>query len=174
MPVKEIGCGCRDIDPGGLAKVLKEKAFFNVAKTNGPRYRSTHVCDLAGEWEGTSIGRASSKSMPRRNRATSSLFARRSGLPLDVALRLPRFVPERAGPRCPLPELLYVAFGVNVHLLVLRLSLSELPIGKCLKFGCRMFARSTSIKHQLGHVISIAYSATEMIMCVYHNDYEYD
>jgi hypothetical protein len=52
-PVKEnrVWVCCRDIDPGALAKVSKERAFFNVAKTNGPRYRSTHTSatpDLKG------------------------------------------------------------------------------------------------------------------------------
>jgi len=37
---------------------------------------------------------------------------------------------ERASsPRWPLSELLYAAFGVNVHLLLLRSSLSKLPTG---------------------------------------------
>lgn len=132
MPVKEIGCGwcCRDIDPGELAKVPKERTFFNVVETNGPRYRSTHVCDLAGVGKERATGRAKLKKHASQKPGYPVAFCKTfRPPPRRVALRLLRLVPRTSGPRCPLPELLYAAFEVNVHLLLLRLSLSELPMG---------------------------------------------
>lgn len=103
---------CRDIDPGEVVKVPKERTFFNVAKTNGPRYRSTHVLVREG------------RNVRSVVQAQKARFTEISGLLLrflrDVlaslrhaALRLPRLVPYTSGPRCPLSELLYAAFGVN-------------------------------------------------------------
>jgi len=121
----------RDIDPGELAKVPKERTFFNVAKTNGPRYRSTHVYDSVGGKR--TCDRSCSKAhfaetgLPRRFLRDVLASLSTCGTSIAAASRSPL---ERASsPRCPLSELLYAAFGVNVHLLLLRSSLSKRPTG---------------------------------------------
>lgn len=60
-----------DSDNAGAKVPSKEGTFFNVAETNGPQYKSTHVSG-----NGRSTGRASLKSTPRRKPGYLSLFAR--------------------------------------------------------------------------------------------------
>jgi len=93
------------------ARVRKERAFFNVAETNGSRYRSTHVPD--GRGTGRPVAQARKARLAGHRRAFCGSFS------LEV---MPSIAAALA--RCPLPELPYVAFGVNVHLLPLRPSLS--------------------------------------------------
>ena len=134
---------CRDIEPGELVKVPKERAFFNVVKTNGPRYRSTYVCDLVEKRRNMQpVGRASSKSTLRGNRATFSFFTRSSGLPLDVWHFDCRGSPSE---RSEMPITGIALRGVSGQRTFVTATVRHYRNCRraiCLKFGCRVLRDS--------------------------------
>lgn len=134
---------CRDIDPGALAKVPKERAFFNVAKTNGPRYRSTHTSATPG------LGETRDRSCKLKKHASQKpdyflrfffcklllppLFP--SGTSIAAARSRARF-----GLRCPLPELLYAGVRGQRTFVTAAPSLLELSTAGMSEIWRRVFA----------------------------------
>lgn len=139
--------GCRDIDPGELAKVPKERTFFNVAKTNGSRYRSTHVYDLAGTGGNVRLVVQAQKAHFAETGLAPRFLRDVSGLPLDVwhfdcrGLFSRREVRDAHYRNCFTRHLrsTYICYGCGRHYRNCRRTI-------CLKFGSRVFARSASIK----------------------------
>lgn len=144
-----MGALSRDIDPGELAKGYRKKEHFStsrkqMARDTGPPTSPFLSRGREGRGEERATDRVqSSKSTPRRNPgggpSPSRFLPDALFRPPPPSLSRPPYSSTKwqfdccttrsrasGGPRCPLPELLYAAFGVNVHLLLLRPSLSEL------------------------------------------------
>lgn len=119
-PVKEsgLGCGCRDIDPNDARRRFRKKEHFSTSRKQMARDTGPPTSPTTSRLENEQPGRSC------KLKKHASLFALwpppRSGTSIAAVRSLSR------SQRCPLPELLYAAFEVNVHLL-LRPSLFELP-----------------------------------------------